>query len=34
VFDYFPALRYGDRVTVKGDKPYYMPTSTPPNAVP
>jgi taurine dioxygenase len=34
VFDYFPALRYGDRVTVKGDKPYYMPTSTPPNAAP
>jgi taurine dioxygenase len=23
VFDYFPAVRSGDRVTVKGDKPYY-----------
>jgi taurine dioxygenase len=23
VFDYFPAVRSGDRVTVKGDKPFY-----------
>jgi taurine dioxygenase len=23
VFDYFPAMRSGDRVTVKGDKPFY-----------
>ena len=23
VFDYFPAVRNGDRVTVKGDKPFY-----------
>jgi taurine dioxygenase len=23
VFDYFPAVRSGERVTVKGDKPYY-----------
>ena len=23
VFDYFPAVRTGDRVTIKGDRPYY-----------
>jgi hypothetical protein len=23
VFDYFPAMRSGERVTVKGDKPFY-----------
>jgi len=23
VFDYIPAVRSGDRVTVKGDKPFY-----------
>jgi taurine dioxygenase len=26
VFDYFPNIRSGDRVTVKGDKPFYKPT--------
>ena len=27
VFDYFPAVRSGDRVTVKGERPFYNPNS-------
>jgi taurine dioxygenase len=29
VFDYFPAVRSGDRVTVKGDRPFYDPAFVP-----
>jgi hypothetical protein len=25
VFDYYPQVRHGERVTVKGDKPYFDP---------
>jgi len=29
VFDYFPAVRSGERVTIKGDKPFYQPNVAP-----